>query len=120
MTIKKNTLKTDGLDLLNLIVKILSSLIFIFNKLKKKQIVVVVEVVVRIDCSDQKSRDEVISLTYSSPLRVNVSVSAYFFQVQVQLALERVHRVCKCNFFGQIIPWGRHSVEKEVCSRLVS
>ena len=61
MTIKKNTLKTDGLDLLNLIVKILSSLIFIFNKLKKKQIVV--EVVVRIDCSDQKSRDEVMSLT---------------------------------------------------------
>ena len=119
MTIKKNTLKTDGLDLLNLIVKILSSLIFIFNKLKKKQIIVVV-VVVRIDCSDQKSRNEVISLTYNSPLRVNVYVSAYFVQVQVQLALERVHRVCKCNFFGQIIPWGRHSVEKEVCSRLVS
>ena len=38
-------------------------------------------VVVRIDCSDQLSRDEVTSLTYSSPLRVNVSVSAYFVQV---------------------------------------
>jgi len=76
--------------------------------------------VVRIDCSDQLSRDEVINLTYSSPLGVNVHVSAYFVQVQVQLALERVHRVCKCNFFGQIIPWGRHCVEKEVCSRLVS
>jgi hypothetical protein len=119
MTIKKNTLKTDGLDLLNLIVKILSSLIFIFNKLKKKQIIVVV-VVVRIDCSDQKSRNEVISLTYNSPLRVNVYVSAYFVQVQVQLALERVHRVCMCNVSRQIVPWGRHSVEKEVCSRIVS
>ena len=66
------------------------------------------------------SRDEVTSLTYSSPLRVNMGVSAYFVQVQVQLALERVHRVCKCNVFRQIVPWGRHSVEKEVCSRLVA
>ena len=48
-------------------------------------------VVVRIECSDQLSRDEIISLTYSSPLRVDVSASAYFFQVQVQFALERVH-----------------------------
>ena len=65
-------------------------------------------------------QDEVISLTYSSPLRVNLRVSAYFVQVQVQLALERVYRVCKCNVFRQIIPGGRHSVELEVCSRLVS
>ena len=65
-------------------------------------------------------QDEVISLTYSSPLRVNVGVSAYFVQVQVQLALERVHRVCKFNVFSQIIPRGCHSVEKEVCSRLVT
>ena len=40
-------------------------------------------VVVRIDCSDQLSRDEVASLTYSSPLRVNVRLSAYSVQVQV-------------------------------------
>ena len=59
------------------------------------------------------SQDEVISLTYSSPLRVNVRVSAYFIQVQVQLALERVHRVCKCHVFRQIVPRGRHSVEKK-------
>ena len=66
------------------------------------------------------SQDEVISLTYSSPLRLNVSVSAYFVQVQVQLALERVHRVRKCNVFWQIVPRGRHSIEKEVCSRVVT
>ena len=77
-------------------------------------------VVVRIDCSDQLSRDEVTSLTYSSPLRVNVSASVYFVQVQVQPALERVHRVCKCNVFRKIVPWSRHSIEKEVCSRLVT
>ena len=47
---------------------------------------VVVVLVVRVDCSDQMSRGEVIGLTYSSPLRVNVSVSAYFVQVQVQFA----------------------------------
>ena len=52
------------------------------------------------------SQDETISLTYSSPLRVNVRVSGYFVQVQVQLALERVHRVRKCNVFWQIVPWG--------------
>ena len=65
------------------------------------------------------SRDEVTSITDSSLLRVNVGVSAYFLQVQVQLALERVHRVCKCNTLWQIISRGSHSVEKEVCSRLV-
>ena len=87
------------------------------NEISKK--VVVVELV-WIDCSDQMSREEVISLTYSSHLRVNVRISAYFVQVQVQLALERVQRVCKCNVFKQNIPRGHHSVEKEVCSRLVS
>ena len=66
------------------------------------------------------SQDEIISLTYSSPLRVNMRLSAYCVQVQVQLAIERVHRVCKRNVFGQIVPWSRHSVEKEVCSRLVT
>ena len=66
------------------------------------------------------SQDEVISLTYISPLQVNVRVSDYFVQVQVQLALERIHRVCKCNVFRQIVPWDRHSVEKEVYSRIVS
>ena len=40
-------------------------------------------VVVRIDCSGQLSRNDVTSLIYSSPLRVNVSVSVYFVQVQV-------------------------------------
>ena len=45
------------------------------------------------------SQDEVISLTYRSPLRVNVGVSDYFFQVQVQLALEKFHRVYICNVF---------------------
>ena len=44
-------------------------------------------VVVRIDCSDQLSRDEVASLTYNSLLRVNVCVSACLVQVQVQLVL---------------------------------
>ena len=57
------------------------------------------------------SQDEVISLTYSSPLRVNMGVSAYFVQIQVQLALERVHRVCSFNVFRQIIPRDRHTVE---------
>ena len=57
------------------------------------------------------SQDEVTSLKYSSSLRVNVRVSSYFVQVQVQHALERVHCVCSCNVFRQIIPRGRHSVE---------
>ena len=70
---------------------------------------------IRIDCSDHMLLDEVISITYRSPLRFNVRVSPYFVQVQVQLAFERVHRV-----FRQIIPRGYHSVEKEVCSRLVT
>ena len=65
------------------------------------------------------SQDEIISLTYSSSLRVNVHVSDFFVHVQVQLAFERVHRVCKCNVFRQIVPWGRHSVEKEMCSRFL-
>ena len=72
-----------------------------------------VVVVVRIDCSDQLSRDEVTSLTYSSPLRVNVSASVYFFQVQVQLTLERVVWVNKCNVLWQIIAWDGHSVENK-------
>ena len=42
--------------------------------------------VVRLDCSDQLSRDEVTSLTYSSPLRVNVSASANFFQVYYRIS----------------------------------
>ena len=42
-----------------------------------------VEVVVNIDYRDQMSRNEVISLTYSSPLRLNVRISAYFVQLQV-------------------------------------
>ena len=66
------------------------------------------------------SQDDISNLTYSSPLRANVRVSAYFVQVQVQLAFKRVHRVCKCNVFRQIVPWGRHFFEKEVCSRLVT
>ena len=66
------------------------------------------------------SQGEVISLTYSSPFRVNEQVSAYFVQVQVQLAFERVQLVCKCNVFRQIISGGGHSVEREVCSRLVT
>ena len=62
-----------------------------------------------IDCSDQLSRDEVFSLTYRSPVWVNVRVSAYFVQVQVKLALKRVliamfeFAKCKCNgklFYG--------------------
>ena len=53
---------------------------------------------VRISCSDQLKRDEVTSLTYNSHLRLNVRVSAYFVQVQVQLAFERVHRVCNKSF----------------------
>ena len=85
-----------------------------------KVLPVVVLVEVSIEFSDQMSRDEVTSLTCSSHLRVNVRVSVYFDQVQVQLALERVPRVCKCNVFMQIVPLGRHTVEKEVCSRLVS
>ena len=44
---------------------------------------------------DQMSRDEIIILTYSCPLRVNVRVFAYLIQVKVQLALERVYQVCK-------------------------
>ena len=46
---------------------------------------------------------KIIILTYISPLRVNVRVSDYFVQVQDQLALERIHRVCKYNVFRQII-----------------
>ena len=76
-------------------------------------------IVVRIDCSHQMLRDEVISLTYSSPLRVNVPGYAYFAQVQDQLVLERVHRVFKCNFCRQIVPWCRDSVERKACSRLI-
>ena len=38
-------------------------------------------VLVRIDCSDQLSRDQ--SLTYSSSLRVNVIASAFIFQLLV-------------------------------------
>ena len=49
-----------------------------------------VVIVVRIYCSDQLSRDEITNLIYSSLLRVNECVSAYFVQVQVQLALERL------------------------------
>ena len=71
-----------------------------------------------IDCSDQQlSRDEDTSLTYSSPLLVNVCVSAYLVQVQIQFALERVYRVCKRNVLWQIIPRGCHSVDMEVCLR---
>ena len=81
---------------------------------------VVVVVAVREECSGEMPRDKVISLTYSTTLRVNVGVSAYFVQVQIHLALERVHRVCKGNFLRQIVPWDSHSVENEVCSRLVS
>ena len=66
------------------------------------------------------SQDDISNLTYSSPLRVNVRISVYFVQVQVQLAFEKVHRLSKCNVFRQIVPWGRHFVEKEVCSRLVT
>ena len=62
------------------------------------------------------SQDEVINLTYCSPLPVNVRVPSYFVEVQVQLALERVHRVRKSNVFWQNVPRGRHSIEKEVCS----
>ena len=61
------------------------------------------------------SQDEVTSLTYSSPLRVNVCVSSYFVQLQVQLALERVHRVGMCNVFRQIVTCSHLSVKKEVC-----
>ena len=60
------------------------------------------------------------SLFYSSPLLVNVSASVYFFQVQVHLTLQRVHRVCKCNVFRKIIPWSQASVffvEKRVQKR---
>ena len=73
-------------------------------------------VVVRIDCSHKMSQDEDISLTFSNPLRVNVC----FLPTLFKYALEKVHRVCKCNIFRQIVPRGRHSVEKEMCSRLVT
>ena len=66
------------------------------------------------------SQYEVISLTYSSPLRVNVRISSYFVQAQVQLALERVHRVCSCNVFRQIIPLGRHFIEKKARSLMLA
>ena len=49
----------------------------------QKNIIFLVLVLLRIDCSDQLSRNEAISLTSISPLRVNVSFSAYFVQVQV-------------------------------------
>ena len=44
---------------------------------------------------------------------MSVSVFSYFVKVQVQLALERVYPLYKCNVFRQIVLWGRHSVEKE-------
>ena len=47
-------------------------------------------------------------------VRIDCSVSVYFVQVQVQLALERVHRMCKCDILRQIDPWGGHFVEKEM------
>ncbi len=65
-------------------------------------VVVVVVEVVRIDCSDQLSRDEVISLTYSSPLRVVVSASASFFQVQVQLLLKEFTECASAMSLGKL------------------
>ena len=49
----------------------------IFNSILSEKIwfSIVVIVVVRKDCSDQLSREQVISVIYSSPLRVNAPVS---------------------------------------------
>ena len=55
-----------------------------------------------IDCSDQLLREEIISLTYSIPLRVNLCVAAYFVQAQVKLALEFLYRLR--NVFGKVVP----------------
>ena len=51
------------------------------NSKSSKYLLLIVVVVVRIDCNDQMSRDEVISLRYNSFSRVNVRVSAYFVPV---------------------------------------
>ena len=58
--------------------------------------------------------------TNASKLLANVCVSSYLVQVQVQSAVVRVHRMHKCNAFWQIIPRVSDSIEKVVCSRLVS
>ena len=79
----------------------------------------VLEIVVRIDGSDQLLRNEVTSIIFNRHLHSNVAASAYFVQVKVQLVLERIHRLRKYNVLRQIFPWGRHSVKKKVCSRIV-
>ena len=72
----------------------------------------VVLVVLRIDCSDQLSRDEVISLTFSTPLRVNVCY--LLLCSSTNLALEWVKQVGMRNVFWLIVQWV-HNLLRRKC-----
>ena len=62
------------------------SLVFKINFLKSMRISCNFGfLVVRIDYSDQFQRDEVMSLIFSNPLRVNVCVIDYFVKQEAQI-----------------------------------
>ena len=59
-------------------------------------------IVVRIGCSDQLSQDEVISIIYSSPLRLNVSVFPTLFNYKSSLLLKEFIECASGIFLGKL------------------